>query len=341
MKRAPRFRSGIALIGIISTTFVLAILAGLIPDDPYLRFQILKNTYHASVPWVYERIHFDSRPIDVVLIGPSRTWLGVSPNRMEQDLRQRGMSANVVNFSLPQEGRSENYVVIKELFKTARRPKLLVLGVHEKPPRFGHPAFKYVADTVDVARGAYLINFGYFSDLSYLPFRQMKLAAMRMFPKAFNVSLRFDPASYQGSSYDTTISSQFLPEAFLNRDAVVPRTDLLKQATEWARSQTPPLLPAAAADLEFGDENFYIRKIAKIAASRGVTVAFLYIPYFNGPQKPLEEAFYAQFGPVLEADFISSQDQLYQDFAHLNRTGALVLTDWLSDKVANLLEHDK
>jgi len=341
MQRARRFRSVVALSGILSIALVLEILAGLIPDNSYLRFQLLKNTFHASVPWIYERIHFDDRPIDIALVGPSRTWLGVSPVRMETDLRQRGLSASVVNFSLPQEGRNENYVIIKELLKTNRRPKLLVLGVHEKPPRFGHPAFKYIADAGDVARAAYLVNFNYFSDLIYLPFRQMKLAAMRLFPSEFNVTLRFNPDSYQGSNYDTTLSVRFLPAAFLNRDATLPRTELLTQATRWARSQTPPLLPVMAADLEFGDENFYIRKIVQLAEAKGVMIAFLYIPYFSGPEKPLEEAFYAQYGPVFDASFVADQDKLYQDYAHLNRTGAFMLTDWLSDRVALLLARDE
>ena len=129
MSRSSKIRSTGALFGILGTAVALAIFAGAIPDNPYLRFQLLKDTFHAPVPWMYERIHFDRTPIDVVIVGPSRTWLGVSSTRMEENLSRSGLPSGVVNFSMPQEGRNANYVIIKELFKAERRPKLIVIGV--------------------------------------------------------------------------------------------------------------------------------------------------------------------------------------------------------------------
>jgi hypothetical protein len=339
MAHYRRFRAIVALSAILATAAGLAIATSLIPDNPYLRFQLLKNTFHAPVPWTYERIHFDSRPIDVVITGDSRFWLGVSSTRMEEDLSRRGLSASVVNFSMPQDGRNASYVIIKELFKADRRPKLLVIGVIEKPQRFGHPAFKYISDSSDLVQAAYPININYLSDLGYLPFRQMKLAAMRLFPGAFNVALRFDPASYAGSSYDATISSRFVPERFLDHGPV-PRTKLVKDAAEWERSLTPPLLPADLADLEFGDERFYIKRIAALAKARGVKLAFLYIPYFGGPASPLEETFYSKYGPLFKANFVNDQDRLFLDYTHLNRAGSLLVSDWLSDLVASSMRNN-
>jgi hypothetical protein len=330
MLRTHLSRSTIALAGIFGTALALAVVACLIPDNPYLRFQLLKNTDGAQAQWIYERIHFDSRPFDVVFSGPSRTMVGVSSSRIQEDLRRLGSSASVVNFSLPETGRNLDYVIIKELFKTDRRPKLLVLGVIEKPSRFGHSKFKYLSDSSDVVEAAYPINLHYFADLSYLPFRQMKLAAMWLFPGTFNVDPQFDPASYQGSDYDITMWIRL-------RDRVVPRAKLLKDAGDSENGFTPPLLPAAAADIEFGDENFYIRKIVAMARARRVRVAFLYIPYFTGPPTTLEEAFYAQFGPILNANFVSDKDQLFMDYAHLNHAGAVELSDWLAERIASLL----
>ena len=54
------------------------------------------------------------------------------------------------NFSLPDKGRDLNYVIARELFRT-KSPKVLVIGVIEKPSRFGHPAFKYLAPSWLVA----------------------------------------------------------------------------------------------------------------------------------------------------------------------------------------------
>ena len=160
---------------------------------------------------------------------------------------------------------------------------------------------------------------------------------MSQLPDAFDVTVRFDSTSYVGSNYDATISSRFVPDRFMDHGPVL-RAKLADDAAQWKKDLTSSLLPASAQDIEFGAENVYIRKIVTLARSRGVKVAFLYIPYFSGPSSALEESFYAQFGPVFNADFVRDRDQLFLDYAHLNHAGAVLLTDWLSDRVVSLLE---
>jgi hypothetical protein len=332
-------RSTVPLFGILGTALALAIVAAFMPDSPYLRFQLVKDTQYAQARWIYERIHFDDRPIDVVVVGQSRTWFGVNPARMEEDFAGRGWPAGVVNFSLLGPGRNMNYVIIKDLFEAKRElPKLLVIGVTDKPARwFGHPAFRYVADAGDVARAAFPSNLNYLSNLGYLPFRQMKLAAMQLFPDAFDVTPRFDPASYPGSDYDSVRSFRMPDGRLIDRERVMPRALLLEDAAR-IRDSRPQLLPASWADIEFGDENFYTRKIVAMARARGVKFAFLSIPYFTGPANTLEDDFYAQYGPIFKADFVSDKDQLFWDYEHLNNAGATLVTDWLADRVASLLK---
>ena len=50
--------------------------------------------------WIYERIHFDPRPIDVVILGPSRSQLGFNPAAIEQQSGAHGKQVNVVNFAI-------------------------------------------------------------------------------------------------------------------------------------------------------------------------------------------------------------------------------------------------
>jgi hypothetical protein len=261
---------------------------------------------------------------------------------MQNDLHRRGLAVNVVNFSIPARGRNLNYAIIKEIFKTERTPRLLLLGITDKPGRlFGHPVFKYFADAGDVAKAAFLINFSYLSDLGYLPFRQMKLAAMRVSPNTFDVSPRFDPALYQGSDYDP--GSRFREEIDhitlkeLTAEHVNLREKFLIDFAEWKKGNHPPILPDAAADIEFGVENFYIRKIVAMAQARGTKIGFLYIPIFHGPTRAIEERFYSRYGPVFNADFITDRHELFADFRHLNDAGAIAVTDWLADDVASLL----
>jgi hypothetical protein len=337
MLQIRRLRSTLALSGMLGTALALAIAAAFIPDSAYLRFQLVKDTQYAQAQWIYERIHFDSRPVDVVVIGPSRTWFGVNPVRMEEDLGGRGLSAGVVNFSLLGPGRNLNYVILKELFRARPSPKLLVIGVSDKPARwFGHPAFKFVAETGDVARAMFPSNLGYLASLGYLPFRQMKLVAMRLFPNAFNVTLSFDSSSYPGPDYDSVKSFQLPDGRLIDRERVMPRALLLEDVPR-IRDSRPQLLPANWADVEFGDENFYLRKIVAMARARGVKIAFLSIPYFTGSASTPEDDLYIEYGPMFKADFVGDRDQLFWDAEHLNTAGATLVTDWLADRVVSLL----
>ena len=94
--------------------------------------------------WIYERIHFDPKPIDVAIVGPSRAQLGFSATAVEDQLAQHGRRANVVNFALPGAGRDIQWAIVDELFK-GKSPKVVVLEVEERPYPFGHFFFKYVA----------------------------------------------------------------------------------------------------------------------------------------------------------------------------------------------------
>ena len=141
MRPLHAFRKTLAILGIGLAT---AVGLSLLPENSYQRWQLLEGTIHARTRWIYERIHFDPEPVDVVFIGPSRVEAGVDAPRISQALGARGLPANVVNFSLPEGGRNINLAIFAELLKT-KQPKLLVIGVIEKPSRFGHPAYKYMA----------------------------------------------------------------------------------------------------------------------------------------------------------------------------------------------------
>ena len=100
----------------------------------------------------------------------------------------------------------------------------------------------------------------------------------------------------------------------------------------------PPILPRSLADLEFGDDRYYVRRIVTAAQKKGVKVVFLFLPYYSGPTKVQEEPFYRQFGPVWNAGFLAQHPELYSDYGHLTTPGADVLTDWLAPHVSQALK---
>lgn len=325
-------KSAFILVGALA----FAVAASLLPENEYQRWQLLDGTIHAHARWIYERLHFDPTPIDVVFIGPSRLGMGVNAPRLAADLAARGVNAQVVNFSLPESGRDMNYIVAEQVFAT-KSPKLVVLGVIEKPARFGHPAFKYIADLADVAAPGYLADFNYFSDLIYLPFRQLRLFAANLLPQASGLTKTFDRSKYLGPSIDTT-GNVVLPDGTI-KDGENPgmQAEIMRGVRKLEAGMHPPILPEKLADLEFGDERHYVRAIAELAAAHGAKVAFLSLPYHTGPDTVQERKLYESYGPVWNAGFVSPHIEWYSDYGHLDRKGASVVTDWLVDRVVDQL----
>ncbi len=172
-----------------------AVVACLLPERPYERWQLLDGTMHERVRWIYERVHFDPRPIDVVVVGPSRIARAIDPLQLQDMLSTPGHPVNVVNFALAQGGRDVNDVIVEETL-SKKTPKLIVIGVIEKPSRYGHPAYKYVSPRSLLADPGYLGNLDYAENVLYLPFRQMRLAISYVAPQLMGLTDHFDPTRY-------------------------------------------------------------------------------------------------------------------------------------------------
>ena len=325
---------------ILSVALAASVVVCFLPANPYQRWQLLDDTIHADARWIYERNQFDPTPIDVVFLGPSRVEAGVNAPQLGKALEALGLPSNVVNFSLPENGRNTNWAVAKEMFAN-KKPKLVILGVTEKPSRFGHPAFKYLADPGAIADPGYIGDLNYFSDLIYLPFRQLRLFAANLLPDGLGLAKTFDPAHYRGSSIDTT-GNIVLPDGRIkNGEVPASHAELMRGVHKLEAGMRPPILPASLSDVEFGDERHYIREIAKLARANGARIVFLYIPFYTGPDAIQDEPFYRQFGDIINASFLASHADWYADYGHLTAHGASILTDWLVPQIASELRAAK
>lgn len=310
-----------------------AAAACVLPDEPYQRWQLLDGTIHDNARWFYERAHFDPRPIDVVLVGPSRMEMGVDAPRLEQDLARMGHPAHVINAALPQDGRNMADVIVRQIL-SAKTPRLIVIGVTEKPSRFGHPAFKYIAPASRVIDPGYFPDFNYAADLVYLPYRQLRLFAARFLPGGAGLDPRFDPARYGGESVETVGSRRLADGRFKDADHPGDPTDVRDTAAKFTASMHPPLLHGRLRPWEFGDDRANVADIARLARAHGVRIAFLYLPYYSARPEVQEADVYERYGPLWAPDFLATNIQLYYDYAHLDRAGAERLTDWVAPRVA-------
>jgi len=308
-----------------------------LPSDPEVRYESFKGTIFSRLGWIYDRIHHDPTPIDVVFLGSSRTEASMRPTMIEPALRQRGLNLHVVNFALPATGYDIRETLADEVLRN-KNVKLLVIDVTENLPRDGHQAFGDLATVGQILHAPWLINRNLPRTLLRLPVRQIDLALATLAPRANGYRTRFDPAHYAGATVDPPHSkASDAALAALATPAHLAR--LQAQARLRYREITPPILPASLQDVEFGVSRTYIERLVATARRRGVRVAFLYIPFYEGPAAPTEETWLRHLAPVWNVDFLGSDPLNYRDSGHTSANPATkrVLTNWVSGKIAGLL----
>lgn len=320
----------------------LAVLVGIcvLPHDRYLRFQSLTDSAVVKAGWIYERIHFDSTPIDIVFIGTSHTVFGIDSEMVERACRDAGgKNCGSVNFGLQHLGRNVHWLLAREVMQ-ARKPRLLVVEVQETEFRALHPAFAPLADASDVVWAPLVINTSFLPDLVRLPLRQISIFAQSRAPSLFGVHREFIPALYRGSHWNDT----FVEMGSLEHPVAHPRprTDVISVAElerERAHSESADdarlRLPALLRPLEYRANFLYLEKVLNLAREKNIEVRFLYMPAFDGARTPVWASFYDRFAPTWSIPReIVDRHELWLDVAHLNYAGATALSAWLGAQLA-------
>jgi hypothetical protein len=319
----------LTIVTALAVALILNAAVLLLPENDYQRWQL--QDADGSLRWIYERIHFDPKPIDIAIVGSSRAQLGLSAAAIEQVLAQQGKHANVVNFALPGAGRDIQWAILHELFK-AKSPKVVVLGVDDQPYPFGHFLFKYVASAEAIAFPPSPFLHNYLHNLAYLPIRKLKLFGANLFPDLFGLSKQFDPEHYAKNRTD--YSTSFMAEGKLvDMEHPVSRATLLAEP----REPVPRTLVARSLTLlNGGEDHLFTEKIAREAKARGAQLVFVHLPMFDGPQKVSDEDFLKQLGPVLNFGDLAPRDELFENWSHLNHAGAMNASARLADAIAGL-----
>jgi hypothetical protein len=325
--------NGRRALGTICAAFCLAFALDvgvcLLPENAYQRWQLLDGTIYGGLRGRYERIHFDPRPVDIAILGASRTALALSSAMIEERLRSNGRPASVANFALEGSGRNLSWAIVDELYKS-KAPKVIVLGIDTAPYPYGHPAFKYVAPANAIAFPPEPLLHDFFYDVAYLPSRKVKLFGVRFFSNLFGLSKEFDHEVYDRTQTDFSLSFSFEGK-WVDMDREVPRATLLAQTP----SATKPSFFSRVLTrcCNEGDDHTYIGKIAREAKAHGTRVIFVSFPAFNDAQNISDRKFLEQYGFVLDNADLSQQDKLYENWSHLNHAGAVIA----SDRLANLI----
>lgn len=335
--RSLSLRAAFAVLAL--TVLVLSVLTVALPHDPYIRYQSLKGTIFDRVSWIYERIHFDETPVDVVFVGSSRTARGMVPPKIEAALEARGQDLRVLNLSIPASGLDIRETLLREALE-GKTVKLIYISLVEAFPRDGHQAFGELGRVSEVLSSPWIVNRNLPVNLARLPVRQMKLALASQFPEGFGYRPAFVPESYPGS----TIDGRFFNEGFsLAADAAIVarpghEAALSEETERRKREITWPILPDNLSWIEFGVSRTYVARMAALAEEHGAELAFLFLPFYEGFETPIEAEWVTEFGPLYRADFMMAAPENYIDAAHASSRGSDLLAPWIADITVELLE---
>ena len=327
------------LVAILAVALLAAVGAAALPDNPYQRWQLIEHTLYANATWSYERIHFDPAPIDVAIIGSSRSQIGLSAPRIAARLAALGHPATVANLSVIEDGRNIEWAIADELFRF-KQPKLLIVLINEEANKWGHPGFKYVAPAAAVAwpPAPFLHNSLY--DISYLPFRQMRLFAASLFPAASGLRSRFDPEHYAALPTDYTTTQVMADGVRIDMEQVHSAQDLRDEMAAFAATQRPSRMPKLLTPITDADNLVYVDKIAKLAQAHHAPIMFVYLPHFEGPRVIQGRDLYARLGRIEDYGDLAGNPTLFQSFAHFNHHGAMIASDRIAAAVAPLISTD-
>jgi hypothetical protein len=303
-----------------------------LPENAYQRWKIPDSDY-GRMRWMYERIHYDPRPIDVVILGASRSQVGLSAAAIEQQLAEHGNPANVANFGIFNLGRNLEWAILSEIYK-AKSPKVVVLEVDEPPYPFGHELFRDVAPADAILSAPKRAFHQYFDDLVHLPARKLKLFSANLFPELFGLSKQFDPKAYERNITDFTTNFPSEAGGMVNMEGTVPRSILLEQSSQ--QTSRNAWTANEYARLKGGADAVYIRKIADEAKAHGTKLIFVYLPMFNGSKIISNLDFLKQYGPVINNGDLAPRDELFENWSHLNHAGAMIATARLAAAIDHL-----
>jgi hypothetical protein len=320
---------------------VLCVLSVLLPHNRYIRFQQFDQSDLFRIRWDYERIHFDSTPIDVAIIGSSRVEAAISGPELAAALSERlGRPIHVANLAVPYEGRNLHYIGAKELLASHPETKLILVSVVERAD-ISHPAFRYISDVSDILHAPLFINHYYAIDAAFLPYRQMSFFVQSLIPSWFGKSDRFRN-DYLGTNFDSTQTFRIPGGRMIDRYLVAPPQKLDREAAELkaglGNGDGNWVQPSAWYALNAPLEPDYTARLVALAKQHGTQVVFIHLPFYSSVPGQYDHAAYERLGPLLDAQQFSNDPHFYADGGHFNRYGIAKISPWLDSAIDPYLD---
>jgi hypothetical protein len=175
-----------------------------------------------------------------------------------------------------------------------------------------------------------------------LPVREIGLAMATLLPEAYGKQATFKRETYAGTVINPRDTLNFDDD--LSVLGTLEHTEkLISQAQQRRRVLTPPMLPESLSWIEFGVSRTYMERIISMADAHGTKVVFLFLPFYTGPDAPIELDWLEQRGPLWKGNFMKDNPQNYVDSAHLAASPRVksLMTDWFAENISALLAETK
>lgn len=294
----------------------------------------------ADSAWVYERLAFDPTPIDVLIVGSSRTAYGANMADLEAALAARGLNLHVANFSIPASGFDWRPSVVREAMRHHPEVRLVIWDLPEAFPRDGHQVFGDLATPGEILAAPWIVNRTLPENIAGLPYREMELALASQLPGVFGYRKGFDPAAYAGTTPDHRrfLNPDWTPEFEAQKSAGLDHAaTVAKDSAQRRHEITWPVLPEALRWIEFGVSRHYVTDLVDLSKQHGFQIAFLFLPFYEGYPDAIEADWVSERGAYWSADFLMTDPANYNDAAHASQAGIDKITPWLADRIAGAL----
>lgn len=294
--------------------FLLAAVIFILPFDKRFGRAYVKEDCYDHAIWIYDRIHNNTAPADVVFLGSSRTIHAVNDKLLESMIDSgTKTTTHVLNLGYCRFGRNMEYENMLELLEN-KKPKTLVIEVREDEDRFSHIDYGYITDLSEVS-GFVFYNPDYFKDIW----------------KAFTIRLEYWK-SRLGLIHTDTVPVQQATYGFGANDNVMDSVYAVQHIHTTVTKSTPD---NNMRSLNYHFPEYYLKKIGSLAAQYKTRLFFLYLPgYSTLVGNPQEKELYQSLGTLLiPPSQIFTDRKNFTDENHLNSTGAKALCLWLSNQL--------
>ncbi|MEM6333117.1 MAG: hypothetical protein AAF823_07235 [Planctomycetota bacterium] len=309
---------------------VWALVLVALPDDAYVRFQQLGGDF-VKAQWVYERIVFDESPIDVAVLGTSRTMDAVDSGLLSEVVSAAGEPIVAANLAVPQHGRNLHRAFLERTLEH-KRPRLVLIEVREIEDRRGHAMFAEVADVDEMLGQPLVLHFNVLSDAAKFARRRPTVALASLMPGVAEVDPAFDAEAYWGTHPAYHREGDVYDE--LTRDF------LDRMAAAYERDVADRLLPGSLEGLEHRFAIQTLERIAAAAEAGGAAVVFYYLPGDgSGGTEPVHAAVYRELGELwLPPAELFEDPAMFIDLHHVRKPVREAYTAWLAGRVADWMQ---